>query len=118
MKTIRLDKFLADSQLGTRSQVKQLLKKGLITVNGETVKKPEIKIDPENDRVCFDKREISLEKNAYYMLNKPPGVVSATEDRKERTVLDLLRKEDRRPDLFPVGFEIADLSKTVPAHRR
>lgn len=103
MKTIRLDKFLADSQLGTRSQVKQLLKKGLITVNGETIKKPEVKIDPENDRVCFDKKVISPEKEVYYMLNKPPGVVSATEDRKERTVLDLLEKKDRRPDLFPVG---------------
>lgn len=103
MKTIRLDKFLADAQLGTRSEVKQLLKKGLITVNGEIIKKPEIKIDPANDRVCFDKRIISPEKEVYYMLNKPAGVISATEDRRERTVLDLLQKEDRRPDLFPVG---------------
>lgn len=103
MKPIRLDKFLADSQLGTRSEVKQLLKKGLITVNGEIIKKSETKIDPENDRVCFDKKVISLEKEVYYMLNKPAGVVSATEDRRERTVLDLLKKEDRRPDLFPVG---------------
>lgn len=103
MKTIRLDKFLADAQLGTRSEVKQLLKKGLITVNGEIIKKPEIKIDPANDWVCFDKRIISLEKEVYYMLNKPAGVISATEDRRERTVLDLIQKEDRRPDLFPVG---------------
>ncbi len=103
MKSIRIDKFLADMQIGTRSQVKQLLKKGLVTVNGETVKKPEIKVDPDNDRVFFDGRLLTFEKEVYYMLNKPAGVVSATEDRREKTVLDLLSKEDRRPDLFPVG---------------
>ena len=103
MKAIRLDKFLADMQIGTRSEVKQLLKKGLVTVNGEPVKKPEIKIDPAIDRVCFDGRQLYFEQNVYYLLNKPAGVVSATEDRKERTVLDLFSKEDHRPDLFPVG---------------
>lgn len=103
MKTIRLDKFLADARLGTRSEVKQLLKKGLVTVNGEIIKKPESKIDPDHDRVCFDKQIISSEKEVYYMLNKPAGVVSATEDRKERTVLDLIRKEDWHPNLFPAG---------------
>lgn len=103
MKSIRLDKFLADAQLGTRSEVKQQLKKGLISVNGEIIKKPETRIDPAADRVCFDGREISLENEVYYMLNKPAGVVSATQDNHERTVLDLFQKEDRRPDLFPVG---------------
>lgn len=103
MKSIRLDKFLSDAQLGTRSQVKQLMKKGLITVNGEISKKPELRIDPAIDRVCFDGKEISLEKEVYYMLNKPAGVVSATQDNHERTVLDLFAREDRRPDLFPVG---------------
>lgn len=103
MKTIRIDKFLADMQIGTRSQVKQLLKKGLITVNGELVKKPETKLDPEHDRVFFDGRLLNFEKYVYYMLNKPMGVVSATEDRREKTVLDLLAKEDLRPDLFPAG---------------
>ncbi len=103
LKSIRLDKFLADAQLGTRSEVRQLMKKGLITVNGEIIKKPEVKIDPASDRVCFDGQEISLENEVYYMLNKPAGVVSATQDNHERTVLDLFRKEDLRPDLFPVG---------------
>ena len=103
MKSIRLDKFLSDAQFGTRSQVKQLLKKGLITVNGEISKKPELRIDPAGDRVCFDGQEISLEKEVYYMLNKPAGVVSATQDNHERTVLDLFAQADRRPDLFPVG---------------
>lgn len=103
MKSIRLDKFLADSQLGTRSEVKQLLKKGLVSVNGEIVKKPEFRIDPASDRVCFDGKEISSQQEVYYMLNKPAGVVSATRDNHERTVLDLLPQKDRRPDLFPVG---------------
>ena len=103
MKTIRLDKFLADAQQGTRSEVKQLLKKGLVTVNGEIIKKSEHKIDPEHDRVCFGNQVISLQKEVYYMLNKPAGIISATEDRKERTVLDLFQAKDRRPELFPVG---------------
>lgn len=103
MKSIRLDKFLADSQLGTRSEVKQLLKKGLVSVNGEIIKKPEFKIDPAADRVCFDGKEISSQQEVYYMLNKPAGVVSATRDNHERTVLDLLPSQYQRPDLFPVG---------------
>lgn len=103
MKPIRLDKFLADAKLGTRSGVRQLLKKGLITLNGEIVKKPDIKVDPASDRVLFDGKEIFSEKDVYFMLNKPAGVVSATEDRRERTVLDLFSREDRRRDLFPVG---------------
>ena len=103
MKSIRLDKFLADSQLGTRSEVRQLLKKGLVSVNGEIVKKPEFKIDPASDRVCFDGKEVSSQQEVYYMLNKPAGVVSATRDNHDRTVLDLLPPGDRRPDLFPVG---------------
>ena len=103
MKPIRLDKFLADAKLGTRSGVRQLLKKGLITLNGEIVKKPDIKVDPASDRVLFDGKEIFSEKDVYFMLNKPAGVVSATEDRREKTVLDLFSSEDRRRDLFPVG---------------
>lgn len=103
MKPIRLDKFLADAKLGTRSEVRQLLKKGLITLNGEIVKKPDLKVDPASDRVLFDGKEIFSKKDVYFMLNKPAGVVSATEDRREKTVLDLFSPEDRQRDLFPVG---------------
>lgn len=67
------------------------------------VKKPEFKIDPASDRVCFDGKEVSSQQEVYYMLNKPAGVVSATRDNHDRTVLDLLPPGDRRPDLFPVG---------------
>lgn len=103
MKPVRLDKFLAEALQKTRSEVKLLLKKSLITVDGEIVKKPEMKIDPEQNRVCFHKEVLSLKQEVYYMLNKPAGVVSATEDRRERTVLDLFATTDRRADLFPVG---------------
>lgn len=102
MKEIRLDKFLADMGKGSRSQVKQALKKGLVKVNGAAVKAPEQKIDPQTDQVSYDGELVSYQRFAYYMLNKPAGVVSATEDRKERTVLDLLGGE-KASGLFPVG---------------
>lgn len=103
MKSIRIDKYLADLQVGTRSQVKQLLKKGLVTVNGTTISKPDIKVDPAVDRVFFNGKPLSYEREVYYMLHKPAGVVSATRDNHDQTVVDLIAAEDRRDDLFPVG---------------
>ncbi|MEG0566093.1 MAG: pseudouridine synthase [Hungatella sp.] len=99
---IRLDKYLVEMGLGSRSQIKEAAKKGRIQVNEEVETKTERKIDPQEDRVLFDSRRISYIKTEYYMLNKPCGVVSATRDNLHSTVLDLL--EDRnRSDLFPVG---------------
>ena len=100
---MRLDKFLCETGFGTRSQVKDLLKKGQVTVNGAVAKKPEQKIDEHKDRVICQGKEASYEKYVYYMLHKPAGVVSATEDKLEKTVLDLLKPEDRRAGIFPVG---------------
>lgn len=100
---MRLDKFLCETGFGTRSQVKELLKKGQVTVNGAVVKKPEQKIDEQKDQVICQGRAASYEKYVYYMLHKPSGVVSATEDRREKTVLDLLQPEDRKDGIFPVG---------------
>lgn len=100
-KKIRLDKFLADMGIGTRSQVKSLLKKGQITVNGALIKQPEFKISPKDDKVCYNGESISYAEYEYYMLHKPAGCVSATEDRLHKTVLDYL--ESVRKDLFPVG---------------
>lgn len=100
---MRLDKFLCETGFGTRSQVKDLLKKGQVTVNGAVAKKPEQKIDEHKDRVICQGKEASYEKYVYYMLHKPAGVVSATEDKREKTVLDLLKSEDRRDGIFPVG---------------
>lgn len=101
-KSIRLDKFLVEMQQGSRSQIKEAAKKGRIQVNGEPEKKTERKIDPERDRVTFDGAEVSYAAWEYYMLNKPQGVVSATEDNLHRTVIDLIG-EAARGDLFPVG---------------
>ena len=102
MGKIRLDKYLADMGLGTRTEVKRDIKKGRISVNGEIVKSPEYKIDIQTDVVLADGKEIAYEELVYYMLNKPQGVVSATEDRRDKTVLDLI-SEKKRKDLFPVG---------------
>ncbi|MCI9487036.1 MAG: rRNA pseudouridine synthase [Lachnospiraceae bacterium] len=102
MSLLRLDKFLADAGLGTRSQVKLLLKKGLVTVNGEAAKKPEQKVDPENDLIVCEGTSLSRQEFYYYMLNKPAGYVSATEDNTAPTVLSLLKGAPGR-DLFPVG---------------
>jgi 16S rRNA pseudouridine516 synthase len=99
---IRLDKYLADMGLGTRKEVKELLKKGCVFVNGEVVKKPETKADTETDRIFCNGREIGYVEMEYWMLNKPAGVLTATEDKKQETVLDLL-PDSVRKDVFPVG---------------
>lgn len=99
---MRLDKFLVEMNRGSRSQIKEAAKKGRIAVNGAVEKKTERKIDPDTDQVTFDGSLVSYRAMEYYMLYKPQGVVSATEDRKHRTVIDLLDGENRN-DLFPVG---------------
>lgn len=99
---MRLDKFLCGTGFGTRSEVKALLKKGQVSVNGEIVKKPEQKINEQKDEVvCGGKRAVYAAWE-YVMLHKPAGVLSATEDRHQKTVLDLLDSTARQ-DLFPVG---------------
>lgn len=99
---MRLDKFLADAGRGTRSEVKSLIKGGRVFVNGEPAKKPEMKIEPDTDEIFCDGVCIAYQKNYYYMLNKPAGVVSATEDNSCRTVLDILEAPVKK-NLFPVG---------------
>ena len=100
---MRLDKYLCETGFGTRSQVKDLLKKGQVMVNGEVVKKPELKINETTDQILCQGKKASYQKNIYLMLHKPAGVVSASEDNREKTVLDLVRPEDRKNGLFPVG---------------
>ncbi len=99
---IRLDKYLAEMGLGTRSQIKEAARKGRIRVNGVTEKGAEKKIDPDSDTVLFDGQEITYVRMEYYLLNKPQGVVSATEDTLHKTVLDLIDGK-RKKELFPVG---------------
>ena len=98
---MRLDKYLCEAGLGTRSQVKKLLKSGVVTVNGRTARKPEEKIE-KSDTVAVSGKELSVSELEYWMLHKPSGYVSATEDKRFPTVTELLPEEARR-DLFPVG---------------
>ena len=100
-KEIRLDKFLADMGRGTRSQIREMAKKGRISINGQPVKKTDLKVDPERDAVAVDGQPVAYVTHEYYMLPKPAGVVTATEDNLHRTVMDLLKTA--RKDLFPVG---------------
>lgn len=99
---LRLDKFLTDMGIGTRSEVKNSIRKGRVLVDNELVKKPETKIILSKSRVVFDGQEIFYQAYEYIMLNKPAGVITATKDKKDKTVLDLI-KENKRNDIFPVG---------------
>lgn len=99
---LRLDKYLADMGLGTRSEVKKAIRKGQAAVNGQTVREPEYKVDTEKDQVLFAGQKAIYQEYEYYMLNKPAGVISASEDGKERCVVDLIESRKRK-DLFPVG---------------
>ena len=101
-KQMRLDKYLAQMSIGTRSQVKQMVRKGQVCVNGTVVKKPEYKVDPDQDQVVADGVKTQYVHEEYIMLNKPSGVVSATKDPREKTVLDLIDGQKRK-DLFPAG---------------
>lgn len=101
-KEMRLDKYLADMGKGTRSQLKEAARKGRIRVNGQVVKKADQKIRISEDLVEMDGVSVPYVIMEYYLLNKPQGVVSATEDRKYKTVMDLIAEKSRK-DLFPVG---------------
>ena len=99
----RLDKFLCDSGAGTRSQVKQILKSGRVTVDGRAEKDGSRKIDPGVQRVCLDGEALGGMRRCVLMLNKPEGYVTATEDKNDRTVMELLPEQYRHLDLKPVG---------------
>lgn len=99
---IRLDKYLSEMGVGTRQEVKKMIRKGQIKIDGCVVLKPEVKVDEIKQTVYVDDQPVIYEKYEYYLLNKPQGVISATEDSCERTVLDLISSKKRR-DLFPVG---------------
>ena len=100
---MRLDKFLVACAVGSRTEVKNLLKAGRVTVNGKKEKSAKLQIDEERDEIRCDGQVLEYEEFVYYMMNKPQGVVSATEDSKHRTVLDLLDDLARTKEVFPVG---------------
>ena len=102
MAKLRLDKYLAEMGCGTRSEVKHAIRKGRVQINDGIEKSPDRKVDTGKDRIFFYHILISYVSMEYYMLNKPAGVVSATEDGRYQTVLDLIDQKQRN-DLFPVG---------------
>lgn len=98
---MRLDKFLADMGAGTRSQIKEAVRRGRVAVNGSPVSKADVKVS-DTDLISFDGKQVTYTTLEYYMLYKPAGVLSASRDRKAPTVLDLIT-DKKRKDLFPVG---------------
>ena len=100
---MRLDKFLANSGIGTRKEVKEILKNKKISVNDAFVKDGKIQIDEEKDIVKHEDKIIHYKPFVYIMMNKPTGVISATEDNHHKTVIDLLNDQYRTYDIFPVG---------------
>jgi 16S rRNA pseudouridine516 synthase len=102
-KTMRLDKMLGNLGYGTRSGLKMLVRQGAVTVNGQPVKDPGLQIDPGGDEVALHGETIRYRDTVYVLLHKPAGVVSATEDVRDRTVLDLLDPELTVFSPFPVG---------------
>ena len=102
MAKIRIDKYLADAGFGSRKDVKGLLKAKQVTINGEMCVHAEEKLEPAQAVVCVQGKMVVYESFSYYMLHKPQGVVSATKDAHEKTVVNLITEQKRR-DLFPVG---------------
>lgn len=99
----RLDKFLCDSGVGTRSQVKPIIKSGRVTLDGVAVLDPSLKFDPQKQTLCLDGEPLGGKRRLVIMLNKPAGFVTATEDKTEKTVMELLPREFLCQDVKPVG---------------
>ena len=102
---MRLDKLLVEQGIGTRSEVKALLKKGLILVDGNKATRPEEKVDESSVVITYQGKDYTYKKFSYYIMNKPKGVITATEDAKEKTVMDLFYEKckDAPKGLSPVG---------------
>ena len=103
MALIRLDKYISDTGSGGRREAKEYIRNGRVTVDGAVATRPEQKIDPVNAQVKLNGKLLRYSRTRYYVMDKPEGVVCATEDRKEKTVLDLLPEELSMLGLFPVG---------------
>lgn len=100
---MRLDKYLAEAGLGSRKEVKTILKTGKVIVNEKVVKDGKCQVDVNKDQVSYRGQSLSYQEFYYYLLNKPAGVVSATKDNLDKTVVQLLKGQDFREDIFPVG---------------
>lgn len=100
---MRLDKLLSNMGFATRSESGRLVRMGKVVVNGAPAKKSDMQVDPDKDEIIVNGQSVTYKKFTYIMLNKPQGYVSATEDEREKTVLDLVDPQDRRKGLFPCG---------------
>ena len=100
---MRLDKLLSQMGKATRSESARLARMGKILVNGTPIKRSDVQVDPEKDEIVFCGAKVTYKEFTYIMLNKPEGYVSATDDPREKTVLDLVDPEDQRKGLFPCG---------------
>jgi 16S rRNA pseudouridine516 synthase len=103
LKFMRIDKLLANMGYGSRKEVKKLLKAGGLKVNGEVIKDGKAQVNPEDDTVALYGEEVHYREFIYLMMNKPQGLISATEDNHDETVIDILEMEDQVFDPFPVG---------------
>ena len=99
----RIDKILSNLGYGTRKDLKKIVKNGMVQVNGVTIKDSAMKVDPEKDKIVINGEEIFYREFIYLMMNKPAGVISATFDNKDETVIDLLEVEHQVFEPFPVG---------------
>ncbi len=113
MAVMRLDKILSDMGIASRSELRQIIKSGRVMVDGLAVTAPEKRIDSDSARIALDGRELKYRKFRYFMMDKPAGVLSATEDSKQETLLDLLPPELKRLGLFPVGRLDKDTSGLI-----
>ena len=103
MSLIRLDKLLSNEGIASRKELRAIIKAGRVTVNGNAIYYPETKVESASDIIQFDGKILKYAEFHYYMMDKPCGIITATEDKRQKTVLDLLPPEVRRMSVFPVG---------------
>ena len=100
----RIDKIIGNQTEFSRKDIKKLVLQKRVRLNGELLLKTDKKIEPEKDVISIDGKEINITKNVYLILNKPAGYISATEDRNQKTVLDLIEEKYSHRELFPAGL--------------
>ncbi|MBQ8920922.1 MAG: rRNA pseudouridine synthase [Oscillospiraceae bacterium] len=100
---MRLDRFFSGQTALARKEAAALIKSGAVSVNGTVIRRPDAAVDPENDRITLRGEPVLYQKHRYILLHKPAGVITASRDRSQKTVLDLLKPEDRLPGLSPAG---------------
>ena len=103
MAMMRLDKLLSDMGIASRKELRQMIKSGRVTVDGTAASVSEMKVDPEQSVIVLDGKRLDYTQYHYFIMDKPAGVLTATDDKKQKTVLDLMTPEERRMGIFPVG---------------